>query len=82
MNYARSFSVDVRFHPAQDDDPAGYVAECEPPGLVVEAATLDEISWKVGQVAPQIFDLNVRPRLSEAAPALLPKFQLRILVPA
>jgi len=82
MNFARSFTIDVTFHPALDDDPAGYVAGCEALGLVVEASTLDEISQKIGQVAPDLFDMNVRRALNESARALPPKFQLRTLLPA
>jgi hypothetical protein len=82
MHYARSFIIDVTFHAADGKDPEGYVAECEPLGLAIEATSLDGISRKVAETAPELFDLNIRPTLHADIADLPPRFQLRVLVPA
>lgn len=61
--YEKSFVILVEKIPAENADPAGYLATNDELGLAVEADTLDTLVNKVCEVAPDLFELNVLPYL-------------------
>ncbi len=69
-----SFIINVEWIPAEGADPAGYLATNDELGLVLEAASLDELAEKVLQVAPDLFELNVLPHLKDRAAEVPPAF--------
>lgn len=73
-SYEKSFIITVDSFPAEGTDPAGYVATNDELGLVVEAASLDELARKILEVGPDLFKLNVLPNLEERAAKVPPAF--------
>ena len=63
QKYEKSFVILVENVPAENDDPAGYLATNDELGLAVEADTLDALVKRVCEVAPDLFELNVLPYL-------------------
>ena len=70
--------IDVEFVPADGGEPAGYLATCEPVGLVVEADDLDALVARVKTVLPDLMaeQASSRPVIGMTVGAS-PIFELR-----
>ncbi len=75
--YTKVFNIAVERIEAEGSEPAGYVATNEELGLVVEAASLDELAVRACELAAELFELNILPTLHEEAAALPPAFVLQ-----
>lgn len=54
MSSSRPFDVKVR----HDHDENLWVAECDALGLVTEAPTYEELTERVWQIAPELYEMN------------------------
>ncbi len=79
--FKKVFEIRVVDVPASDGDPAGYVATNDELGLVVEADSLDQLKVRIEEVAFDLFELNVLPKLrSDVDRDVLPAFDIRHLL--
>lgn len=60
------YEITVEYVPGEGDDPAVYIAENEELGLVAEARTLDVLEGKINDLLPDLYELNVKPKLQSA----------------
>lgn len=54
VSFSRSFDVNV----CHDHDDNVWVAECDALGLVTEAPTYEELTERVWQIAPELYEMN------------------------
>lgn len=72
--YELTFLIEVENVEASNDEPAGYVATNAELGLVVEADSLDALKQKICEIAPDLFELNVLPKLRAESAKIPPAF--------
>ena len=56
VNFSRPFDVNV----CHDQEVNMWVAECDALGLVTEARTYEELTERVWEIAPELYELNCR----------------------
>lgn len=54
VSFSRPFDVKV----CHDHDENVWVAECDALGLVTEARTYEELTERVWQIAPELYEIN------------------------
>ena len=73
------FPVQVRYLPAEGDDPPGWGASCEALRVNIDAPTLDDLMGRLNLVLPDMFEAltELEPDFAAAHRGVRPRFEVR-----